>query len=92
MAAKAERVEARLTPVQRPQIEQAASLAGESVSGFIVLAALERAESVVVERATTVVAADYFDQLVASLDQPDEAPRLARAARTARRRRRIAAA
>lgn len=92
MATKAERVEARLTSVQRRQIEQAASLAGESVSGFIVLAALERAESVVVERATTVVAADYFDQLVASLDQPDEASRLARAARTARRRRRIAAA
>lgn len=92
MAVKAERVEARLTPVQRRQIEQAAALAGESVSGFIVLAALERAESVVVERATTVVTADYFDQLVASLDQPDEAPRLARATRTARRRRRIAAA
>jgi uncharacterized protein (DUF1778 family) len=92
MAAKAERVEARLTPVQRRQIEQAAALSGESVSGFMVLAALERAESVVVERATTVVAAEYFDQLVASLDQPDEAPRLARAARAARRRRRIAAA
>ncbi len=91
MAAKAERVEARLTPVQRRQIEQAASLAGESVSGFMVLAALERAESVVVERATTVVAADYFDQLVASLDQPEEAPGLARAARAARRRSRIAA-
>lgn len=54
MAAKAERVEARLKPVQRQQIEQAAALSGESVSGFMVLAALERAESVVMERATTV--------------------------------------
>lgn len=92
MAAKAERVEARLTPVERRQIEQAAALAGESVSGFMVLAALERAEAVVVERATTVVPSEYFDQLAASLDEPDDAPRLARAARTARRRRRIAAA
>lgn len=92
MATKAERVEARLTTLQRRQIEQAAALAGESVSSFMVLAALERAESVVVEQATTVVPAAYFDQLVASLDQPDDAPRLARAARAARRRRRIKAA
>lgn len=90
MAAKAQRLEARLTADQRRQIEQAAALAGESVSSFVVLAALERAESVVVEQATTVVPATYFDRLVASLDEPDDAPRLARAARAARRRRRIA--
>lgn len=92
MATKAERVEARLTAPQRRQIEQAAALAGESVSSFIVLAALERAETVVVEQATTLVPADYFDQLAASLDQADDMPRLARAASAARRRRRIAAA
>lgn len=89
MTTKAERIEARLTLVQRRQIEQAAELAGESVSAFMVLAALERAENVVVEQATTVVPATYFDRFVASLDEPDEAPRLARAAR---RRRRIKAA
>jgi uncharacterized protein (DUF1778 family) len=92
MAAKAQRVEARLTAVQRRQIEQAAALAGESVSAFMVLAALERAEIVVVEQATTVVPTAYFDQLVASLDEPDPAPRLARAASAARRRKRIKAA
>ncbi|MDO8212440.1 DUF1778 domain-containing protein [Conexibacter sp. CPCC 206217] len=85
MATKAERVEARLTPVQRRQIEQAAALSGESMSAFMVLAALERAETVVVEQATTVVPAAYFDRLVASLDQPDDAPRLERAARSASR-------
>jgi len=90
MATKAQRIEARLTGVERRQIEQAAALAGESVSAFMVLAALERAERVVVEQATTVVPATYFDGLVAALDPPDEAPRLARAAvSTARRRSQI---
>jgi len=92
MATKAQRVEARLTALQRRQIEQAAALSGESVSGFMVLAALERAEAVVVEQATTVVPTAYFDRLVASLDEPEKAPRLARAVRAARRRRRITAA
>ncbi|MDO8185976.1 DUF1778 domain-containing protein [Conexibacter sp. JD483] len=92
MATKVERVEARLTGEQRRQIEQAAALAGESVSSFLVLAALERAEAVVVEQVTTVVPAAYFDRLAASLDEVDEMPRLARAARAARGRKRISAA
>lgn len=92
MAAKAERLEARLTSAQRKQIEQAASLAGESVSSFVVLAALDRADVLVREQASTVVPASYFDQLVRSLDDADEAPRLARAAAQAKRRRRIAPA
>jgi uncharacterized protein (DUF1778 family) len=89
MAAKAERLEARLTPTQRKQIEQAAALAGESVSSFVVLAALDRADVLVRERASSVVPAAYFDQLLASLEQPDEAPRLMKAATKAQRRRRI---
>lgn len=89
MATRAERVEARLTAVERRQIEQAAALTGESMSAFMVLAALERAETVVVEQATTVVPTAYFDRLVASLDEAEDAPRLARAAGSARRRRRI---
>jgi uncharacterized protein (DUF1778 family) len=91
MAAKAVRLEARLTPVQRHQIEQAAALAGESVSSFVVLAALDRADVLVTERASTVVPAAYFDQLIASLDQPENAPRLARAAGKAKRHMRIKA-
>jgi uncharacterized protein (DUF1778 family) len=89
MATKAVRLEARLTPTQRKQIEQAAALAGESVSAFVVLAALDRADILVTERASTIVPATYFDQLVASLDEPGDAPRLARAARESTRRRRI---
>jgi uncharacterized protein (DUF1778 family) len=77
--AKAERLEARLTSTERKQIEQAAALAGESVSSFVVLAALDRADILVREQASTVVPAAYFDQLVTSLDEPEEAPGLARA-------------
>lgn len=89
MAAKAERLEARLTSAQRKQIEQAAALAGESISSFVVLAALDRADVLVRERASTVVPASYFDRLVRSLDHGDEAPRLARASAKAKRRTRI---
>lgn len=92
MAAKAERLEARLTTTERTQIEQAAALAGESVSSFVVLAALDRADILVRERASTVVPAAYFDQLVTSLDEPEEAPRLARVARKTGRRGRIKSA
>lgn len=89
---KSDRLEARLTPAERKRIEQAAALAGEPVSAFVVLAALDRAEIIVSERASTVVPADYFDRLVSSLDEPDEAPRLTRAARRAQQRKRIKAA
>lgn len=91
MTTKADRLEARLTPDQRAQIEQAAALAGESLSSFVVLAALERAEAVVTDRASSVVPGAYFDELVRSLDEPDEAPGLAAAAQEADRRKRIRA-
>lgn len=89
MATKAERLEARLTSTQRKQIEQAAMLAGESISSFVVLAALDRADILVRDQASTVVPADYFDQLVATLNRAEEAPELARAARKVERHRRI---
>jgi uncharacterized protein (DUF1778 family) len=89
LATKAERLEARLTATERKQIEQAAALAGESVSSFVVLAALGRADILVRDQASTVVPGVYFDRLVASLDKPEEARGLARAAREAERRRRI---
>ncbi|MGH2841195.1 MAG: DUF1778 domain-containing protein [Solirubrobacteraceae bacterium] len=91
MATRADRFEARLTTDQREQIEQGAALAGESVSSFVVVAALERAELLVTQRASTVVPATYFDELITALDSPDEAPRLARVARNARRGKRITA-
>lgn len=86
MGAKAERLEARLSTTQRAQIEHAAALTGESVSSFVVLSAVERAESVVRERTSTVVPAAYFDALLVAPDDPAPAPGLQRAARAASRR------
>ena len=86
MGTKGERLEARLSSAQRAQIEHAAALAGESVSSFVVLAAVERAESVVTEQTSTVVPAEYFDALLSALDEPEPALRLERAARAADRR------
>lgn len=66
-------------------------MSGESMSSFIVNAAVERADEVIAAHAATVVPSDYFDRLLAALDEPAEAsPRLAAAAKRARRQRRIA--
>lgn len=47
-----------------------------SVSSFVILAAIGRADSLVREQASTVIPAAYFDQLAASLDAPEDAPDL----------------
>lgn len=89
MALKSERVEARLSSEERKEIEQAAALEGRSVSSFIVAAAAEKAGQVIAARTTTVVASDYFDQLLSAIDSADRVPRLAKAASRVRRRPRI---
>lgn len=91
MAVKTDRVEARVSPEERKCIERAASTAGLSVSAFMVGAAVERAEEIIAEATNTTVAADYFDGLLAALDEPEPAPRLAKAASRARRTPRISA-
>lgn len=85
MAVKTDRLEARLSPAERARIEEAASTAGLSVSAFVVGAAVDRADEVIALATTTVVPADYFDDLLAALDEPDPAPRLAKAAKRSRR-------
>ena len=57
MAMKLQRVEARLSPKERDQIERAARFQGQFVFSFIVEAAIERAEHVLVERTVTIVSA-----------------------------------
>jgi uncharacterized protein (DUF1778 family) len=90
MAVKSDRLEARVSPEQRARLEWAARLAGTSVSAFVVDAAVERAEEVVTAQMSTSVPADYFDRLVAALDQADRAPTLANAAKRVARNPRIA--
>ena len=93
MTVKTDRVEARLSPEERERIRRAAAFAGESMSTFIVAAAVRRADDVMAEHSSTTVPPDYFDRLLAALDEPAEpSPRLAAAAKRARRRPRITTA
>lgn len=89
MAVKTDRIEARLSPAERTLIERAASTTGMSVSAFMVGAAVVRADEVIAAATQTLVPAEYFDGLLAALDEPDAAPRLATAAKRARRNARI---
>jgi uncharacterized protein (DUF1778 family) len=90
MAVKTDRVEMRVSPEQRDRIERAAALSGASMSSFVVAAAVRRADEVISEHASTVVPVDYFDKLLAALNEPAEpSPRLQAAARAAQKRRRI---
>jgi uncharacterized protein (DUF1778 family) len=90
MVVKSDRLEVRVSPRQRATLERAASLAGTSVSAFVVEAAVERAEELMAAQMSTTVSADYFDRLIDTLDRPGRAPTLAKAARRAGRRPRIA--
>jgi uncharacterized protein (DUF1778 family) len=90
---KSDRVEARLSRDERDRIGRAAAFTGESMSAFIVLAAVQRADEVIAEQSSTVVPSDYFDQLLAALDEaPEPSPRLAVAAKRSRRQSRIRSA
>ena len=91
MAAKTERLETRLSADERERIEQAASAAGVSVSAFVVGVAVERADEIIAATTSTVVPANYFDGLLAALDEPEPAPQLAKTAKRSRRTPRITA-
>jgi uncharacterized protein (DUF1778 family) len=90
VAVKSDRLEARVSPEQRARLELAATIAGTSVSAFVVDAAVERAEELVAGQMSTTVPADYFDRLLSAIDEPDAAPTLTKVARRVNRRPRIA--
>lgn len=70
---KTERLEFRVSEDEDHLIRRASEVAGaDSVSAFIVAAVVERAQQVITDAATTVVPADFFDQIVASLDEVPE--------------------
>ena len=81
-------MEVRVSASARQTIRRAAQLAGESLSSFMVTAAIEKAEEVN-ESSVTSVPADYFDRLVEAIDHAHPAPALAEAAARARRGSRI---
>lgn len=81
MAAKTERIEARLSTEQRAQLDWAAKAQGSTLSAFVIDAALDRAAELVQADMTSLVPAAYFDELVGALDRPDDAPTLAKVAK-----------
>ncbi|MFM8239695.1 MAG: DUF1778 domain-containing protein [Actinomycetota bacterium] len=79
------RLEFRVSPEDRSRIERAAQLAGEPVTAFARAAAAERADRILREyEVTTVVPAEFFDEILSSLDAPARPPAPALVAATAR--------
>lgn len=80
--AKTSRFEFRVHPDVKARIEAAAEIVHESASDFARTAALARADEILRRQEVTMVPAEFFDQLMASLDEPPEPnERLTRAAR-----------
>jgi uncharacterized protein (DUF1778 family) len=82
---RTDRIEARVEPARAERIRYAADLAHTSMSAFVVDAAVEKAERVIAEHRETVVPSDFFDSLLAALDETTSVPALRKAAARARR-------
>ena len=76
-----DRLEVRLQQELKARIQRAADLLDVPLSDFVRSAAGSEADRVLLEHAATVVPAEFFDRLMAALDEPpDPSPALARAA------------
>jgi uncharacterized protein (DUF1778 family) len=64
----------RVAPDTAELIKRAAAARGESVTSFVLDAATKAAEAELVAQRETLVPATFFDDLLAALDAPDEAP------------------
>jgi len=71
--AASERIEVRLRPEQRREVEQASALLQMTTSDFIRETIAARAEQVLTEGAATLVPPDFFDSLLAALEEPPRA-------------------
>jgi uncharacterized protein (DUF1778 family) len=69
---KTARIELRAEPEQEEHIRAAARLVNQSLSAFTLTAAVERADAVTATWSTTTVSSEFFDQLLAALDQPPQ--------------------
>lgn len=77
---KTRRIEARVDPESESRIIQAAAIARESVSSFMVRAARREADQVLARADVSLMPAEQFDALLESLDEPDSAPVLRKVA------------
>ena len=81
-----ERLEARITPVQKALFKQAAELQGRTLSDFVVHAASEAALRIVEEhKVITLTAREQASFVEALLNPPKPGPRLRAAARRYRK-------
>ena len=85
MTIKEARLDFRLDADTKDRIEQAAKLTHESTSTFVVHAAAARADRILARADVTMMPAEQFDELLASLDVADEASTLARLGQSERR-------
>ena len=68
------RLEMRVPPERADLIRRAAASRGESVTGFVLQAATKAAEEELAIVRETLVPPEFFDELLAALDAPDEVP------------------
>jgi len=85
MTAKTRRIEMRADPDSEARIAQAAAAMDQSISAFVLSAAVREADVVLARADTTLMPAEQFDALMSSLEVPDEAPTLLDAASRPRR-------
>jgi uncharacterized protein (DUF1778 family) len=77
--AKDTHLDLRLDEHEKQRITRAACLTGDTTSHFVLAAATAAANRVIADNvARTLMPAEQFDELTASLEIPDEAPNLAR--------------
>jgi uncharacterized protein (DUF1778 family) len=76
------RLNLRIAPDQQARLRAAAEANGETLTGFVLAAAAERAEAVLERASRFAVSAAAFERFVAALDAPVEPmPTLSRYAR-----------
>lgn len=85
MAVKSRRIEMRTDPDSEQRITKAAAVRQESVSAFVLAAAVREADHVLARADVTPMPAEQFDELINALDTPDPAPALTRTAARPRR-------
>lgn len=79
MPAKDQVLNTRISARELELLKRAANLDGLSTSSFVTRAAVREAEATIARADRTAIPADLFDSIMATLDVPDEAPRLRRA-------------
>lgn len=78
---KTRRVELRTDPATDDLITEAAELLQVAKSAFVAQAAREAAERIIARSNVTLMPAEVFDTMMASLDVPDDSPELAKLAK-----------